>query len=225
MVFRPSRPVLPRLLAVSALALLCAGAARADVVYDAHTGTNLAFADGANDSLSPVGFSFQIPAALAPKTPSVSLDLRLDAAKTLGDGAVVVSIAPDAGGLSAPAAGSGTVVGSVLDSALTDTFALQTFSFSPDVLSGGVNGEYWVLVTFADNSVAELALNDGTPAGLGTDGQLNFIYASGNLGIYADTGGAYGAIVDTPEPASIALLGCGVAGVCAFRRRAAQRVF
>jgi hypothetical protein len=103
---------------------------------------------------------------------------------------------------------------------------LVSLAVSPAITSP--NNEYWVGLVPGSGSSADWYFGSAND-GLGVAGQSNFFANTGG-GSTTQTnaslvgGGPYDLIVSTPEPASLSILGVGLAGIGYFRRRGTRQV-
>jgi hypothetical protein len=225
-----------RVLAVSALAIFSVNVANADVVFDSlHVAPGSLNADSDGVGVQPLAASF-----FAPGSPVFSsITLELAATAPTDNGSIRVYIVPDNGaGSGLGKAGSPTYstvvgggftaftgaqqVGTILDSSLTSSPSAVTVNIAASTPAvNTLDGEYWVGLVYPGSSSANWYFNsDGS--GIGTANQANF-NSDGGLGPFSLSGGAFEMVVDTPEPASIAILGGGLAGLGFFRCRAAKK--
>ena len=124
-----------------------------------------------------------------------------------------------------PDGSNAVAVASINDSSLanyaTSGTQLVTISNIPNSLGKiTANNEYWVELLPQSSSVEWASNIDGT--GVGTANQASYTDVAGV--VYPDNGsqgaGAFALrVVDAPEPATIGLLGAGLAGLGYFRRR------
>jgi hypothetical protein len=220
-----------RILAVSALAMFSVNIARADVVFDSldvAAGSFNAGSDGFTEQ--PLAASF-----FASGSPVFSnITLELAATTPTDNGSIGVYIVPDdgtggglgkagtptytPGGATFSAFTGAQQVGTILDSSLTSSPGAVTVKIAPNTPTVSTSdGEYWVGLVYSGSSSARWYFNsDGS--GIGTANQANF-NSAGGLGSFPVSTGAYEMVVETPEPASIAIVGAGLAGLGFFRRR------
>jgi hypothetical protein len=238
-----------RSFAYGALGLLVVHVANAAIVYDSvDSGASSAVGyngpqDGGSTTL--IGNSFT---SSTPDFSSISLLLSVGASDA---GSFMIYLVPDNGsgggnGLAGdPTISSGSpsysftsftgaqLLGTYSDSSLTSTPSLLTIASVTSTITTA-NQEYWVV----------LAANAGSAAGPGSSVQWSYNsdntdpgstgqsfinnYAGGSLLPVAqdNAGGIYQmsvSTVDAPEPATIAILGGGIAGLGLFRRRRAEK--
>ena len=220
-----------RAIAIGMTTLLLTTGAQASVVFDTVTGGSMeGYSGPGSDGSNIMATSFST--AGSPDFSSISLLMLAD--NPTDGGSVMVYLVPDDGtGAAVGTAGSpyfsGAVqIGSILDSSLSAT---STATPSLITLSGVVNtlvtsnNEYWIALD-ATGSSAEWIYNSGSTAG-STANQSSY---SDYNGLYSDAGGATpGAFAmtvttqastsDTPEPASVTLLGGSLVGLGYFWRR------
>jgi hypothetical protein len=232
-------------LAIGAVTMLAANVAHAAVYFDSVDVTNpTSGSDGQSNQTSAMADSFTTG------TPNFSqMSLTVSADNPADGGSTSVYLVPNTGG-SPGVAGSPTVtlsggnfvsfsgaelIGNIADSSVATTGAgtsLVTFNISPaQAALTTTNGEYWVGLVPTSNSTLDWYYG-GASNGIGETNQENF-YANtaaggGGTGLVLDTGAAstsppYDLIVDTPEPASLAILGSGLAALGYFRRRWAKK--
>ncbi len=223
--------MLYRVLTVAAVGLMMTTGAQAGLTFDTVTaGSPVGYSGAGTDGSGIMAASFALAGTL--NFNSVSLLLSADNPSDLGS--ALVYLVPDDGSnpvMGAPGSpdwANAFPIGSIADSSLTDISdpsapALVTLAgFSNPFASS--NGQYWIaLDTSTSSSSAEWAFNaDGS--GVGTTGQMSYSDFNGQ---YLDDGttgqGAFAMIVDAPEPATIAVLGAGLAGLGFFRRRNAKK--
>jgi len=221
------RPMNPRILAVSALALLSAHAASATTYFDTVTGTSSGGTDGANDGVTVIENSFTA------STPNFTLIQLLLSAASPGDGgAAQVYLVPDDGsGGAAGVAGNPTqtfasgsagsqLLGTVTDSSLSTTPSLTALSVSSPIAT--LDDEYWVAVVLNGASSLQWTYNTDD-SGVGTAGQAYYNNLPGQIGVFQDSvSPPYAMIVATPEPGTLAILGVGLAGIGFIPRRQAR---
>lgn len=220
-----------RFLALSVLAVLAAPAANATVVYDTiNTPSAGGTQDGASDGLTYLTNSFQVAGGFN----SITVSLLL-AAATPGDGnSLSVYLVADDNSGSSGVAGlpswsiSHHLIGTIADSSLGTSPSVATVSA---VLTSpaSTNNEYWLEVVLGNSSADWYGSAPGD--GVGIAGQsAGWGTAQSDLGVYYPGGlasgispisatGSYGAEISVPEPATVGLLGVGLAYLGTLRRR------
>jgi hypothetical protein len=217
-----------RLAVLAIMASLASHAACAAIVFDTvNYGTINGISGPGSDGSEVALQSFTASPQFDFK--SITLSLTAD---TPGDGgSILVYLFGDSGSAGTPGVATGpdfanmSPIGIIPDSALNETTTgvptLVTLAdISTFLPNGTVNDEYWIGLDFvSDNSSGEWVYNtDAT--GVGTAGQSAY---TDNIGdIYALDGsvqGAFGVIVNTPEPMTVALLGGALTGLGVFRSR------
>ncbi len=220
-----------RILALAVLSLLAAPAAKAAVYYntlDVPAADQDYLRDGGNGSAaSNVAASFALPAGFTmPAGGNLTVTMALSAQSD--SQTFSVYILPVAADLSIPDISTGSLVYTGVDSSLAnsgDTPIAVTFAITASQLAASTTGNYWIdLVTNASDptipgSVVWL-LNDGVGSGINDqyiydDGSLLSGAVTGNLPTYL----APEMIVQDPEPASIGVIGVGLAALGYVRRR------
>ncbi len=218
-----------RLIALAVMALVSTKAAHAGIAFDAiDYGTPLGFSGPTADGTLVAAQSFTTSSRLD----FASISLSLLANDPSDGGSVLVFLAADDGSggkvgtAGAPDLGNIELIGTIRDSMIADELtgnpSVITFSKVANALSDGTaDQEYWVVLDFGtENSSAEWIFNtDAT--GIGTDNQGAFTDVSGVIFPIDGSGGpgAFSLAVNTPEPATVALLGGAMAGLGFMRRR------
>jgi len=235
-----------RIMALGVLSLLAAPAARAAVYFDTLDASAVTAGqlnqgvDGAGEQATDVEASFALPAGFAiPTGGNVTVTMALTAQNDLQS--YTVYLMPNAGGSGPGIAGapgsSGVAVYTGLDSLLSADPTVPTsvsFAISATQIAAvtalTTNGEYWIdLVTnytsdpTTSGSVEWFFNGDGS--GNGTSGQSVTDVGGGLNGTFyalsgsSALGNAPEMIVQDPEPASIGIIGVGLAALGYVRRR------
>jgi hypothetical protein len=234
-----------RILALSALAMLTANVAHATTYFDSISApaSFSGNSDGPSDGATLLAQSFSVPGT--PNFNTVTLGLNADVPSD--GGSTMVFLVPDDGtgapnmagfpqttldatSSSATGYANAVLLGTIKDSSLGASGGsptLITLSISPaavaSVTSQTSNGEYWIgLVTDGSSSIEWDLSSDGS--GVGLAGQDYFNNAGSSFGSIFDPGnGTYELRAGVPEPATLAILGAGLAGIGYARRRQAKK--
>jgi hypothetical protein len=216
-----------RIFAVSALALGLAHSANATVYFDSTMPSTNPYSgtDGQADGNSYSAASFS-----AGQPDFTQISLILSASNPTDGGSVMVYLVPDNGTGGSPGVAGNP--GPLQDAALLTTISDSSLSVDPSLvtinLSGSVassvsteNDEYWVWLQYSDGSSTLWSYGDSDIGGIGLTGQGNVdeSFPTNN----PDSDGVYDMVVDTPEPASLAILGGGLAGLGYLRRRKVKK--
>lgn len=218
-------------LVIGAVAMLSAVPANATVIYNTihPTPAGQTSATALNGANGPVAISFFTSTA----TTLTGIQLLMNANTANDGGTVFVYLVPDDG----TGGGVGKAGAPTGGSAFTGKTLLTSFSDNLLTLAGGSvppqnasvidlhlsvpipAGEYWIGLTNSVGGTAKMALDvNAYSGGTGTAFQRDFITA----GPYSAADGGtrvFEAQISTPEPASLAILGAGLAGLGFLRRR------
>jgi hypothetical protein len=236
-----------RILALAALAFLTANSAKATTYFDTIGASDAlnGSADGAGEGSSLVAQSFSVPGT---PNLSVTLALSADPVAN-DTGSFMVYLVPDdqsGGGVGMAGnpltvnsliaatgfASSSVLLGTVSDSSISDNVlspTLLTFLIpSSDLLAlnaangGNTDQEYWIGLATGTSSTIEWS-ETGDTTGIGLTNQEYFDNQSNSFGeTYLIDGSPELTITsaaDAPEPATLAILGAGLAGIGYVRRR------
>lgn len=223
-----------KFLVLGALAAFASGGAQASVLFDS---IDVASAYAGFDTSSVMAQSFSVTG-----TPNLSVTLDLSANNPTDGGSILVYIVADdgSGGLGAGnpllvTNSNGTVTGFDPTSVLVNTIAdssLSSTANGPSTVTFNVPGsalaatnlvggtEYWLGI--ATGTTGDAWWYNGDGSGVGTGGQA--FYTNSALTNVSSAsvanGQAFQALVsDAPEPASLAIIGAGLAGIGFVRRR------
>lgn len=194
------------------LSWMAVGAAQADILYD-NLSAGSAGADAVS-SLGPLSDSFSTGASGFTLN---NVKFVLDASAPDDGGAVTVNLLADSstspGGLLDP-------LGVILDSQLISSLSVVDVSFAGITLSP--NTRYWIQLADANaangGSISWSWSLDVSGTGVGNE------FLANRNGVFAnDPNGPYqmqiNGVSEIPEPLTLSLLGAGLAGVAAMRRR------
>lgn len=218
-----------RLTVLAALALLTAQTARAEIAFDTiNYGTPVNFSGPISDGTTVAGQSFFSTSQLDFASISVSL---LANNPSDGGSAMVYLVADDGTGnangvAGAPDFGNIQLIGKIADSLISneDTGIPSIFTFTDvanTLAASTQNDEYWIVIDFGTYASSAEWVYNSDASGIGTSYQA--AYSDANGGVYPTNGtgfaGPFALEVNTPEPASIALLGGALVGIGFLRRR------
>ena len=239
-----------RSFAAAAAAIFVAHAANATVYFDSANVASPTYGyDGKSDGVIAAADSFtagtpdfsQVSMLLSADTPTDGGSVSVFLVPDDGTGSMGVAGNPQAstsGGVFSGFSGA-TLVGTISDASLAATgtgTTLASLSVSPAIAASvsAPNKAYWIGLELSAGSSAEWYFGPDS-TGAGATNQSNWYAFSsaqgGGTGTVLNSfdasaggvGGPYALIVSTPEPAALAILGAGLAGLGYMRRRGAKR--
>ncbi len=227
-------------LVVGIAALLAAGSANANTIYNTITGYTSTGTLKLNSAHYPEGIEFHVGSASS----LVSVQVALASSQAItgfstDSGSVLVYLVNDVGG--APAATglvltSPILLGTILDTALQGNNVVTNITVTPGSALALSAGNYWLELTSSQdtanggNGIVSSAEWSYLPASslVGATYGAGSSFVVGGVAPIQETNAAFpnsfqASVTTTPEPASIAILGAGLMALGFGRRKRAKK--